>query len=118
MNGVEILSSEEVAIAWETFNWPNFWIGVGISFIIALAVSFIFWANEQDVLWAFIMFVVAFIFCSLVLGLIIGFGTGEPTEYETHYKVTIDDSIPMSEFMDKYKIIDQDGKIYIVRERE
>ena len=34
------------------------------------------------------------------------------------YKVTIDDSVLMNEFLDKYEILDQEGKIYTVRERE
>ena len=39
------------------------------------------------------------------------------TAYDTEYKVTISDDVSMNEFMEKYKIIDQDGKIYTIRER-
>jgi uncharacterized protein YacL len=34
------------------------------------------------------------------------------------YQVTIDDSVSMNEFLDKYEILDQEGKIYTVKERE
>lgn len=34
------------------------------------------------------------------------------------YKVTIDDSVSMNEFLDKYEFFDQEGKIYTVKERE
>ena len=34
------------------------------------------------------------------------------------YKVTIDDSVSMNEFLGKYEILDQEGKIYTVKERE
>ena len=34
------------------------------------------------------------------------------------YKVTIDDSVSMNEFLDKYEILDQEGKIYTVKEKE
>lgn len=34
------------------------------------------------------------------------------------YKVTIDDSVSMNEFLEKYEILDQEGKIYTVKERE
>ena len=37
---------------------------------------------------------------------------------ETHYEVTIDDSVSMSEFDEKYEIIEQRGEIYTVKERE
>lgn len=34
------------------------------------------------------------------------------------YKITIDDSVSMNEFLDKYEILDQEGRIYTVKERE
>ena len=34
------------------------------------------------------------------------------------HKVTIDDFVSMNEFLDKYEILDQEGKIYTVKERE
>ncbi len=38
-------------------------------------------------------------------------------EYETHYQVTVDNSVSMNEFQNKYEIIEVEGKIYTVRER-
>lgn len=38
-------------------------------------------------------------------------------KYETHYQVTVDDSVTMSEFQSKYEIIEVEGKIYTVRDR-
>ena len=38
-------------------------------------------------------------------------------KYETHYQVTVDDSVSMNEFQNKYEIIEVEGKIYTVRER-
>ena len=38
-------------------------------------------------------------------------------EYETHYKVTISDEVEMNDFYETYEIVEQDGKIYTVRER-
>ena len=34
------------------------------------------------------------------------------------YKATIDDSVSMNEFLDRYEILDQEGKIYTIKERE
>ena len=42
--------------------------------------------------------------------------TKELDHYE--YKVTIDDSIPMKEFLSKYEIINQEGEIFTIVERE
>ena len=35
-------------------------------------------------------------------------------EYETHYQVTVDDSVSMNEFQNKYEIVEVEGKIYTV----
>ena len=42
--------------------------------------------------------------------------TKELDHYE--YKVTIDDSVPMKEFLSKYEIINQEGEIFTIVERE
>ena len=38
-------------------------------------------------------------------------------KYETHYQVTVDNSVSMNKFQDKYEIIEVEGKIYTVKER-
>lgn len=38
-------------------------------------------------------------------------------KYETHYQVTVDNSVSMNEFQNKYEIIEVEGKIYTIRER-
>ena len=42
--------------------------------------------------------------------------TEELDHYE--YKVAIDDSVPMKEFLSKYEIINQEGEIFTIVERE
>lgn len=42
-------------------------------------------------------------------------GMKEVYDY-TEYKVIIDDTVNMNEFMEKYEILDKDGEIYIVKE--
>ena len=55
-----------------------------------------------------IVCVVLFIICGCLI---------PEDKYETHYQVTIDDSVSMNEFQNKYEIIEVEGKIYTVRER-
>jgi hypothetical protein len=38
-------------------------------------------------------------------------------EYYPTYKVIISDEVSMNEFMGKYEILNQDGKIYTVKEK-
>ena len=118
MSGIEILTSNEVAVAYEKFNWSNFWITIAIVAFGALIFGFATGLDTRNRTMGVFAFLEVFIICGLIFGPLIGFCSGEPTKYETQYKITIDDSVSMTEFLDKYEIIDQDGKIYTVRERE
>ena len=53
----------------------------------------------------------------LLLGTLFEISKYEPTKYETRYKVTIYYDMLMNDFLEKYEIASQDGKIYTVRER-
>ena len=116
MTGVEILSSAQVASEF-AFNWDAVWICLGVMLGIGMIVGMIAWCCVRE--WIAIL--LSLISCG-ILGLWLGFGTADgdriPTAYETHYKVTIDDSVSMNAFLDKYEILDQEGKIYTVKERE
>ena len=116
MTGVEILATEEVAIAF-AFGWLSFWISMAICMtpFIIIGLSICLADNNPTPLVVFV-----------IVGIIIGGGFGTiaaseqriPSEYETQYKVTISDEVSMNDFLDKYEIIDQEGKIYTVRERK
>lgn len=57
----------------------------------------------------------------MIIGVVAGIGFAKnqmPAEYETQYKVTISDEVSMNDFLARYEIIDQEGKIYTVREIE
>lgn len=110
MNGIEILNTTEVGIDYA----PNWW-ACGLAFlfciIIAIACIIITKSNAINPLgWAILLGIIA----SGVVLII----TLHPAAYETHYQVTIDDSVSMNEFLDKYEIVKQEGKIYTIKERE
>ena len=117
MSGVEILATEEVAIAWVNWNWKGFLLTVGACFLVAIIAGMLTSASDD---WGLgvTVFLIVFIAGSAMFGTLVGCTTGKPIEYETQYKVVIDDSVSMNEFAEKYEIIDQDGKIYTVREKE
>ena len=118
MTGVEILTTEQVAIAFG-FDWVTFCV---TSFLLALILGFMFWVLSLeyfDTVGRIVMIIIG-----AALGVLFGFmiacssDDGAPIAYETHYKVTISDEVPMNEFLERYEIIDQEGKIFTVREIE
>jgi Na+(H+)/acetate symporter ActP len=58
--------------------------------------------------------------CSAIFGFLgiqaIGYLTSEPV-YETHYQVMIDDSVSMIDFSNRYEVLEQQGKIFIVKDK-
>ena len=116
MNGVEILATEEVA-AGLAFSWTAF--GIAGSVVLILVVILGIAVIRKS---GYFENIVMFVFAGLLIGTIVGGGLGAitatPTEYETQYKVTISDEVSMNEFLEKYEIIDQEGKILTIRERE
>jgi hypothetical protein len=107
MNGVEILSTTAIT-AW--YGWT-----FGVAFFITVAVCFIVSFLTKEIGAGIIAGMIAFLLCAIFFGTS-GVGEYETGEYE--YKVTIDDSVSVYEFLDEYEILDQEGKIYTVKERE
>ena len=116
MPGVEILSSQTI---YQTENlWWFILLGAGLGFLVSLIAAIIDGVSLKFE-WIHISFVLA---CTVV-GCFIGLIPAALCEIETdtidyiEYKVTVDDSVSMNEFLDKYEILDQEGKIYTVKER-
>ena len=117
MDGVEILSSIEVAIE-HAFNWRVFWVvGIVILGIFIAAGVALYKGGDFEVSIIF-----SFCFIGIFIGTMFGYLSGEslgrPTKYATEYKVIISDEVSMNEFNKKYEIINQEGRIFTVRERE
>ena len=116
INGIEILSQTEVGTN-TPMNWWVFGLFVVMFFIIGFVLAVIE-GRPEGVEWlgcVFIGLLVGIIGC--LFGGLLGTVAGEPTEFETQYKVTISDEVQMNEFLEQYEIIDQEGKIYTIREK-
>ena len=117
IDGLEILSQTEISTA-TALNPIAFWALTLIFF--AAGVAFCCFELKPITAgeWAggiVTVFLVTILGCAF--GYILGMSTGEPTDYETHYKVLISDEVPMNEFYEKYEIIEQDGKIFEIKEK-
>lgn len=112
MEGVDILSQE---IIYNTIIPTNFMF---LGFVITL----VFWVLTSYAL-SECKAVLIIIGTILTFGCLIGslFLCLTPNKNDIsyiEYKVTIDDSVSFSDFNAKYEILDQEGKIYTIRERE
>lgn len=110
MNGVMILATEQVASE-HAFNWLAFAIGFVIVVIFSLSLGLAY-----DLLYDAAIYIVSGIF-GIVGGVLVGFIFGIPIEYETQYKVTVTNDVSMTEFYERYEVVEQDGLIFTVREK-
>lgn len=114
MQGVEILTSAQV-VAETTFPWNTFWVIFGAITFIGLLIGLLCLESCE---WTIVpsMLVVGALIGSLI-GWAFGTECPDAISYETQYKVTISEEVSMTDFYEHYEVIDQDGKIFTVREK-
>lgn len=114
MTGVEILAMNEMIASYGF----SFLIYFGVIIVFMIFLAFISYTASSYPTISDIIFGALFgILVGAVLGLFPA-GCTIPHEYETIYKVTVSDEVSMNDFLERYEIIDQEGKIYTVRERD
>ena len=110
MNGVTILNSYEYLT-----NSTNI-VGSIILFIgflagsIAIFITVLKYSSKCS--WTEFVILIVFVALTITVGRLI-----PKKKYETQYQVTVDDSVSVNEFQNKYEIIKVEGKIYTVKER-
>ena len=111
MTGVEILSQE---VVYNTIvpEWCGFLGGIlGTVFVVLVFACLTDGSNVAASVFGVLILICTTLF---ILGLIDNKNSIDHIEY----KVTVSDEVSMTEFMAKYEILEEDGKIYTVRERE
>ena len=117
MNGVEILSSQPI------YQIEHLWwfilLGAGLGFLISL-IGAIIDGVSLGFKWGHTILVLVGTAVGCFMGLVPAVAVEIKTDTIDYieYKVTVDDSVLINEFLDKYEILDQEGKIYTVKERE
>ena len=109
MNGVIILNSYESLTNFNSILLIS--ILCAWFFVVAILALFAllkYGCNSWKEPAILVIYVVLFIVCCCLT---------PKDKYETHYQVTVDNSVSMNEFQNKYEIIEVEGKIYTVRER-
>lgn len=111
LDGITLLDTgtKIVSYTWG-WNWGGF---IAIIFAILLIVVSIICMIDGT---GGEIFFIAAIFVGM-LGLFI-FAHAKPAKTINTYSVIIDDSVSMTEFYDKYEVLDIQGKIFTITERE
>lgn len=110
MDGVTILATEQV-VSNSAFNWWAFVIVFVVIALVSLLLGYL-----GDILDEVLLYVLFGVF-GVIGGVIGGFAFGIPTAYETQYKVTVTSDVSMAEFYEHYEVIDQEGLIFTVKEK-
>lgn len=106
IEGISILSQSPI------FDYSPFFIICMSAFFVSLL--FIILSAIQESLAGVIIFVIIFV---LSFGLSLYSTKDCKPSGKYTYKVTISENVKMNEFLDKYIIIKQEGKIYTIKER-
>lgn len=109
MNGVTILNNYEYLT--NTFPIFVFMLSCANFFVLSIIILCTLLLNRSSS-WKKFTFLIICIALTVTLGCFI-----PENKYETHYQVTIDNSVSMNEFQSKYEIIKVEGKIYTIKER-
>ncbi len=113
MNGVEILNQ---TIIYEIeYNFATLIISIIVWAIIVCIVCAIESQHWFDGLMGLITGAIIGLFIG---GFLCGVTSKETDEIDyIKYQVTVSDEVSLNEFIDKYEILDQEGKIYTVKEK-
>ena len=102
--GVELLNEIVVEVS---YGWPLLVLIFGIIIVFAIGLGC---DSGFGVCFGFIMFIIGVIFAATDIL--------PPKETYTKYDVIVDDSVSLVDFYEKYEVIDINGKIYTVKEKE
>ena len=115
MNGVTFLTSYDL-ITRHSFNigWGFTGLIIGAALVLLFAVLTTPWSDlDKRTMIAFM------IFFGTVGGTLLGLaGIGPNTEYTTYYQIACDDTVSVNALLTQYDIIEQDGYLLTVVEKE
>lgn len=111
LDGITLLDTgtKVVSYTWG-WSWGGFIATIFAIFLIVVSIICMIDGTGGKI------FVIAAIFVGM-LGLFI-FAHAKPAKTITIYSVIIDDSVSMTEFYDRYDVLDIKGKIFTITERE
>lgn len=114
MNGITVLYQEPIyKIICVNEDILNLLMYIFIAMIVGVIISAICFELKGVIICAILGYATIF-----AMGILDSYSTTTEEIEGYEYKVTIDDSVPMKEFLSKYEIINQEGEIFTIVERE
>lgn len=114
MEGITVLYQEPIyKIIYVNEDILNLLMYILIVMIVGVIISAICFELKGFIYCAILSFATIF-----AMGILDSYSTTTKEIEYYEYKVTIDDSVPMKEFLSKYEIINQEGEIFTIVERE
>lgn len=118
MEGITILNEEEIT---ELIYNPMpliilTIIGAIIGIVVAIK-SFIDSGGIKNAIGIFVAFLGLGVSIGVATSMIVSLSQNNRRYVETRYEVTIDDSVYMKEFVEKYEIIEERGEIFVIKEK-
>lgn len=110
IKGIEVLATNNI---YTCADWCS--IGFEVSLIIAILLFLLILLCNVDVPYIMGICEISFI-CAVIFALCMGYNHSKLDHVE--YQVTISDDVPAVEFNSKYEIVNQNGKIYTIKEKE
>ena len=111
MAGVEILNTETIYNPFIPTELAIVGVALGICFLVIFVLTSYYDTPILTTIFGIMGFVL------FIMSLFGGCVTNKNNINYIKYKVTIEDSVSMNEFLDKYEILETEGKIYIVKEK-
>lgn len=116
MSGMEILDTQIVTTVTGGFNIPVFLVTLFLFCVIGLALGACCGDDEFGPITGILLGCLAGLFTGVLLGAAGSTPIIEKTEIQ--YKVTLSDEVSLNNFLERYEILEQEGKIYTIVEKE
>ena len=114
MNKIEFLSSEKV-ITKTRFNWKCFYPIEFVSIVTCLCAGLHVYKQNNDLGTVICLSIIGILFGAFY-GYLLGLFTATPIKYAMQYKIAILDEAAIPEIKEKYEIVEQNEKLWTIRE--
>ena len=108
LNGMEILSQEVIPIMKSHYGWKIIAVTLLVMMFVYILASILFNDVIGSILALFVVLIGMYMDCT----------TQDKVGEYIQYKVTISDDVNFVEFTERYEVLEQDDKIYTIRERD